>query len=105
MATLEQTITQILHNLQANREPDANIPSGHWQELLNRYSHFIDTRNEADFLIDSEVKITELHTPRPCLHLMATNHSEEFGLWGSFWDQFGGGFCFIDSPLAGPMSS
>ena len=105
MNTLERTIIQIRRNLHANCELDANITSDHWQELLNHYSHFIDKRNEAGFLVDSEVRITELRTPRPCVHLMATNHSNEFGLWGSFWDQFGGGFCFYDSPLAGLMSS
>ena len=105
MSTLEQTINQLRHNLRANCEPDTNIHPDHWLELKEHYSRFIDKRNEAGFLIDSEVQIDKLHTPRPCLHLMATNHSEEFGLWGSFWDQFGGGFSFFDSTLAGLMSS
>ena len=102
---LEATLTTAGENLRAHRPADHGIDPQAWQRLLDRYSHFVDTRDEAGFLVDSEVVITELHTPRPCLHLMASTKPGEFGTWGSFWDQMGGGFSCLTSVLAGKMTS
>lgn len=103
--TLEQTLTAARENLRAHRSPGEGIASGEWESLLTRYSRFTDRRNGDGYLVDSEVVITSLRTPRPCLHMMASLEPDEFGTWGSFWDQFGGGFSCVKSVLAGKMTS
>jgi len=101
----EPTLRVIRENLRAGRPLRQGISEKQWQALLNRYSHFADSTDAAGYLTDSEVVLTSLHTPRPCLHLMASASGSRTGTWGSFWDQFGGGFCCLKSVLAGRMSS
>ncbi len=102
---MDETLSRVRENLQADRLPQEGIDPSTWQALLDRYAHFQDTRDAEGFLADSEVVITALRTPRPCLHLMASSSSGETGIWGSFWDQFGGGFSCLNSVLAGRMTS
>lgn len=73
--------------------------------LINRYSFFNDVNDADGMLINSSIVIKELHTPRPYLHMMASNHQRNRDQWGSFWDQYRGGFSCVDSVLAGKMSS
>ena len=75
------------------------------QELSNRYSHFEDKLDESGFLTGGAHVVTSASTPRPYLHLMSSNHSNEYGTYGSFWDQSGAGFSCLDSVLAGPVTS
>ncbi|NLX20292.1 MAG: hypothetical protein GXY55_01295 [Phycisphaerae bacterium] len=102
---IEETLNRLHQNLHAGRLPREGIDPQAWQTLLNRYARFEDTRDAAGFLTDSEVVITSLRTPRPCLHLMASGLPREVGTWGSFWDQLGGGFSCLTSVLAGRMTS
>jgi len=41
--------------------------------LINRYSFFNDVNDADGMLINSSIVIKELHTPRPYLHMMASN--------------------------------
>ncbi len=75
------------------------------EALRSRYSHFEDCRDEAGFLAASAHVVTRVATPRPYLHLISSNHAREYGCFGSFWDQTGGGFCCLDSVLAGAVTS
>jgi len=104
-ATFEKTLKIVRENLQAGKFANAGIADEQWRSLLDRYAHFADSTDEAGFLTDSELVLTSLHTPRPYLHLMASSANAESETWGSFWDQLGGGFCCLESVLAGPMSS
>lgn len=102
---MEQTLKTVRKNLKNNRSLNADIDKDKWQKLLNRYSHFSDTFDNNGFVTSSEVVVTSLKTPRPCLHMMCSNHENEYNTWGSFWDQFCGGFSCVDSVLAGKMTS
>jgi len=102
---LEQTLSKAYSNLQAGKYIHEGIPYQQWQALLDRYSHFNDQRNTDGYLVNSEIVIDNFHTPRPCLHLMASTNPTALGTWGSFWDQFGGGFSCLQSVLAGKMTS
>jgi cellobiose phosphorylase len=75
------------------------------EALRGRYWRFDDRFDDDGILIGGEVVTSRLDTPRPLLHLMASNHCEPFGQWGSFWDQHRGGFSCVDSVLAGRMTS
>ncbi len=100
-----KTIKTIKENLKAQKEPKEGISDELWEKVLNHYSEFIDKTDKDGFLISSVVKVKNFYTPRPLLHLMCSNHFEEYGIWGSFWDQFCGGFSCLDSVLAGKMSA
>ncbi len=102
---MKELLDKVRANLKVGRDLKEGIDSQQWNELLNRYSHFADSRDEQGFIIDSQVHITDFNTPRPCLHLLASNHFNEYGTWGSFWDQFNGGFSCLDSVMAGKMTS
>jgi len=101
----KEVLSMVRKNLHTGQVLQHGLSTEDWHLLLDTYSSFIDHYDSNGFLIDSQVEVTNPYTPRPCLHLMASNHSNEYGVWGSFWDQFGGGFCFLDSALAGRMSS
>lgn len=73
--------------------------------LKTKYARFEDERDANGFLCASEVLVDSLHTPRPYLHLMASNHYRDYDQWGSFWDQHRGGFSCVDTVLAGKMTS
>ncbi|HUU27600.1 MAG TPA: hypothetical protein VM123_07290 [archaeon] len=75
------------------------------ETLRSRYSHFEDQRDDSGFLVGGSHLITRITTPRPYLHLISSNHSREYGVLGSFWDQTGGGFSSLDSVLAGAVTS
>jgi len=101
----DRTLALVRDNLRAGRPADEGIDRTAWQALLDRYGHFVDRTDAEGYVIDSEVIVTSLKTPRPCLHLMASARPGDFGTWGSFWDQMGGGFSCVDSVLAGRMTS
>lgn len=100
-----KTLAAVRANLRANKPLNEHVDADNWQALLNRYAHFTDRVDRDGFLIDSAVNMDDPGTPRPSLHLMASCHDRDAGVWGSFWDQFCGGFSCIDSALAGKMTS
>ncbi|MDY6912907.1 MAG: hypothetical protein SVT52_00380 [Planctomycetota bacterium] len=102
---LKQLVEQCRRNLRAGRPPLEGLSTREAELLLNRYATFEDVRDERGFLVDSEVVVHSLHTPRPYLHFMASNHHRAEGQWGSFWDQHRGGFSCVDSVQAGRMTS
>ncbi|HOA73391.1 MAG TPA: hypothetical protein PL151_15905 [Phycisphaerae bacterium] len=102
---MDKTLAAVRANLRAKKGLNEGIDPGAWESLLNRYSHFVDRRDSDGFLVDSAVNLDDWHTPRPSLHLMASCHDRETGVWGSFCDQFGAGFACLDSVLAGKMTS
>jgi len=75
------------------------------QRLRERYSRFRDDRDDRSFITGGALLFSRLVTPRPWLHFMTSNHPREHGIWGSFWDQYGGGFSCLDSVLAGRVTS
>ncbi|MBN1437453.1 MAG: hypothetical protein JW936_10300 [Sedimentisphaerales bacterium] len=95
----------VFENLRAGRPLDENVSEENWQALLDHYSCFKDHIDAQGFIVDSQVELSDFHTPRPCLHLMASCHSRTREVWGSFWDQFAGGFSCVESVLAGKMTS
>lgn len=102
---MNKALAKVRENLRAGRPLREGVEPERWQALLDRYSHFQDRTDADGFIVDSAVVVNDLHTPRPCLHLMASCHDGDRGVWGSFWDQFGGGFSCLDSVLAGKMTS
>ncbi len=102
---MQEILSKVRENLKANRELNAGIDEQQWNKLLNRYSHFVDSRDDDGFLTASQVHIVDFNTPRLSLHLLASNHYNDYGIWGSFWDQFNGGFSCLDSVMAGKMTS
>ncbi|MBI4581295.1 MAG: hypothetical protein HY718_16450 [Planctomycetes bacterium] len=102
---MEKPLAIVRANLKAKRPLHHRIDDAQWQALLDRYGHFVDRTDADGFIVDSAVNMDDWHTPRPCLHLMATCHDGDTGVWGSFWDPFGGGFSCLDSVLAGRMTS
>lgn len=102
---MEKTLATVRTNIRAKQPLNKRIPANDWQALLNRYAHFTDRIDADGFLVESAVNMDDFHTPRPSLHLMASVHDRDSGVWGSFWDQFGGGFSCLDSVLAGKMTS
>jgi cellobiose phosphorylase len=102
---MKKTIEKCRLNLKNGQEPLAGFNKAGKEEILTRYSHFIDEVDKNGIVVSSKLEISSLHTPRPYLHLMASNHHNDTGQWGSFWDQRCGGFCCVDSVLAGRMSS
>jgi cellobiose phosphorylase len=102
---MERTLASVHRNLKSHQPLDHGIDADRWAALLNKYAHFVDRRDADGFVVDSAVNMDDLHSPRPSLHLMASCHDRDSGVWGSFWDQFGGGFSCLDSVLAGRMTS
>ena len=92
-------------NLRAGRDVTAGLSAAQVEALMTRYSRFADRFDENGLLVGSEVVVHSLRPPRPFLHMMASNHFRLRKIWGSFWDGTGGGFCCLDSVLAGRMSS
>ncbi|OGS20315.1 MAG: hypothetical protein A2252_11905 [Elusimicrobia bacterium RIFOXYA2_FULL_39_19] len=88
----------------ARKNKEAGIPK-EFEIFQSAYAHFEDNSDETGFVNNSEVHISTPNLPRPWLHLMANNHSNTRSMYGSFWDQTGKGFSFIDSVLAGPVTS
>lgn len=102
---MNRTLEAVRANIRAKRPLNHGVDPVQWEALLNRYAHFVDRVDGDGFLVDSAVNMDDMHTPRPSLHLMASCHQRDSGVWGSFWDQFGGGFSCLDSVLAGKMTS
>jgi cellobiose phosphorylase len=102
---MDRWVAKARRNLSAGRPPRRGLTAEQVSLLEMRYSHFEDQRDGDGFLVGSEHVVTALQTPRPYIHLMASNHDEEFGVFGSFWDPTGLGFCCLDSVLAGPVTS
>lgn len=102
---MNELMKRCRENLQVGRNPIYGLDDQQVEILMNRYAEFEDVRDERGFVIDSEVVVKSLHTPRPYLHLMASSHFRNEDQWGSFWDQHRGGFSCVDSVLAGKMTS
>ena len=102
---MQKLIEKCRQNMRNGIEPLAESNESECEQLMKRYSCFADKYDATGMLIDSQLQITALQTPRPYLHLMASNHYDNYDQWGSFWDQRRGGFCCVDTVLAGKMSS
>ncbi|HLA41193.1 MAG TPA: hypothetical protein VJ417_14420, partial [Candidatus Glassbacteria bacterium] len=94
-----------LEALKQGRPLSAVLSAGQIESLRHRYSHFRDETDTEGFVISSTHRVTRVSTPRPYLHLIGSNHSREYGSYGSFWDSSGAGFSCLDSVLAGPVTS
>jgi len=81
------------------------IPAEELELLRCRYSHFQDQKDREGFLTESTHVVTKVATPKPYIHLISSNHSREYGIYGSFWDGSGAGFSCLDSVVAGPITS
>jgi len=92
-------------NLAAGRPSLDGLSAEDAERLRSRYAAFEDARDADGFVVDGQVVLRALRTPRPFLHLMASGHFGERDHWGSFWDQHCGGFACLDSVLAGKMTS
>ena len=103
--TLAGLVARCRENLTAGRPVLHGLTHQEAEAVRTRYADFHDARGPEGFLVDSQVVLKSLHTPRPFLHLMASNHHRDSGQWGSFWDQHCGGFSCLDSVLAGKMTS
>ncbi len=101
----ETLLTRCRANLQQGQDPFAGLSVQETQAVRTRYASFADEKDPAEFVIASEVVLRSLHTPRPYLHLMASNHDRPREQWASFWDQHCGGFSCVASAMAGKMSS
>ena len=102
---INKILNKVHNNLLSGSDIYDGIEESQREFLLKRYSEFIDVSDSSGFLIESGVHVKTLHTPRPYLHLMASNHYDDYGQWGSFWDQHRGGFSCVDTVMAGRMSS
>ncbi len=74
------------------------------KRLQRRYGHFADSTDSDGYVVDSSYVVNRVTTPRPFVHLLASSHNREHGVWGSLWDQCGSGFSCIDTPLSGPVT-
>jgi cellobiose phosphorylase len=101
---LEGLVRRCRENLRAGKSPIHGLKEPDVQALRDRYSSFHDT-TEDGFIVGGEHVIHKLGTPRPYLHLMTSNHARNKDMFGSFWDQYGGGFCCVDAVLAGTITS
>ncbi len=104
-AAMDALVRKCRENLAGGRPPLDGLSAEEAEALRSRYAVFEDARDRQGFLVDSQVALRSLHTPRPMLHLMASSHHREADQWGSFWDQHAGGFSCVDSVLAGKMTS
>jgi len=102
---LDALVARCRANLRAGRAALDGLSPEQAEALRTRYASFEDRRDDAGFLVDSQVAVHALRTPRPMLHLLASSHARDRDQWGSFWDQHAGGFACVDSVLAGKMSS
>jgi len=101
---LDQLAKRCRANLRQMRRVTAGLSPSDVQALRDRYSTFYD-RREGDFITGGEHVIHKLGTPRPYLHLMTSNHPRNKDVFGSFWDQYGGGFCCVNAVLSGTITS
>ncbi len=102
---MDKLTAKVRKNIFEDRAPTDGLSGAEVQKLAAGYSHFEDKRDADGYLTYSEHIITKLATPRPYIHLMASNHTRKEGVLGSFWDQTGLGFLCYDSVLAGPVTS
>jgi cellobiose phosphorylase len=101
---LDALVKRCRKNLQAGLPPMDGLKKSQIEALSKRYSSFHDVTDDG-FIVGGEHVIHKLGTPRPYLHLMTSNHPRNKDMFGSFWDQYGGGFCSVDAVLAGTITS
>lgn len=104
-ARLDSLARKAMAALKQGRTPEQVLEREELAELRSRYGGFGDTRDGEDFLVDSLNVITRLSTPRPWIHFLVNRHDREHGIYGTLWDQTGGGFSCLDSVLAGQITS
>jgi cellobiose phosphorylase len=104
-AALDNMAAECGDALRAGRAPVDGTSPEDARRLLERYWRFEDARDADGMISGGRVVVRSLVTPRPVLHMMACGHARLRDQWGSFWDQHCGGFCCVDSVLAGKMSS
>ena len=102
---MDKIVSKARENLNAGKDVFDGIDESQRQGLMSRYAEFQDSCDGEGFVSDSSVLVKSLHTPRPYLHLMASNHCDDYGQWGSYWDQHRGGFSCVDTVVGGNMMS
>ncbi|MCK5849872.1 MAG: hypothetical protein KAH23_03075 [Kiritimatiellae bacterium] len=102
---IKACLAKAVRNLKAGKSPLHNLKKKEIKALQNQFSSFVDTRNKKGFLVSSEHKVHSIDTPRPYLHMMASQHPDGRGVYASFWDETARGFSCLDSVLAGPVTS
>ncbi|MEA1996262.1 MAG: hypothetical protein U9N45_01420, partial [Gemmatimonadota bacterium] len=101
-----QSLLDRCHEALRERKPlDQALSAEELGFLRSRYSNFKDRLDSEGFLVDSAHVVTRVDTPRPYIHFMNSNHSREFGIYGSLWDISGSGFSCLDSVLGGQVTS
>ena len=101
---LDRLVQRCRANLDAEKPPTDGLDPADVKALRERYSTFHDLR-ENGFITGGEHILHKLGTPRPYLHLMTSNHPRDKDVFGSFWDQYGSGFCCVGAVLAGTITS
>ncbi|MFO7900689.1 MAG: hypothetical protein R6V58_16715 [Planctomycetota bacterium] len=101
---LDALAAQCQENLHEGTTPTRGLDESEITALSQRYSTFHDVRADGH-IVGGEHVIHKLGTPRPYLHLMTSNHPRNKDMFGSFWDQYGAGFCCVDAVLAGTITS
>jgi len=104
-SALEKLVLRAQQALRDGKPITEALSRAELDTLSRRYSHFEDERDNQGYLVGSRHLVTRIATPRPYLHLIGSNHSREYGVFSSFWDQTGAGFSCLDSVLAGPVTS
>lgn len=102
---LDKLVERCKENLAGGMAPLDGLTSPQADKLLHRYWRIHDDVDKDGFISNSAVEIHSLHTPRPVLHMMCSNHANLRDQWATFWDQQCGGFSCVDSVLAGRMTS
>ncbi len=103
-AELDRLVRQCRLALGEGKNPRQTVSSDELARLLRRYGGFTDTRDPDGYVVDSAYMVHRVTTPRPFIHLLASGHNREQGVWGSLWDQCGSGFSFLETPLTGSVT-
>jgi len=104
-AALDNLVVRAEQALRQGMPIRESLSADELELLSRRYSRFEDELNEEGYLTGGCFHVTKVATPRPYLHLIGSNHSREYGVFSSFWDQSGAGFSCLDVVLAGPVTS
>jgi cellobiose phosphorylase len=101
---LDQLARQCRDTIGGGKNIQQAVSSDDLKRLQCRYGHFADQYDPDGYVVDSSYVVNRVTTPRPFVHLLASAHDREHGVWGSLWDQCGSGFSCLETPLTGPVT-